>query len=213
MVGRENVYVLQVGMVGSTKVTQFVPEEQTQVRRTHVERQQHLSRKAGFLVLKQRLCSSQECAWTDIYCEKFDPDDLLPPEPEPEPEPEPMYEPEPEEEPFEFDPGDPDMPRCIPCYIRWWNTYYAPVGYPFLLWERNVPSDFDALRRRLSDGVEYVSERLFGSTGNTIPASRKKSGSARRALGEDMIAAFCEPGYRGDRCEWLIEYPADRPAR
>eukprot|EP01050_Picozoa_sp_SAG11_P000938 SAG11_NODE_35_length_22255_cov_14.517422_2_plen_6902_part_00 len=167
-VGPENVYVLQVAMVGSTPVTTFDPE-----------------------------IHKKECAWTDIYCEKFIPDDLLPPEPEPEPEPEPMYVPEPEEEPFEFDPGDPDMPRCIPCYIRWWNTYYAPVGYPFLLWARNA-------RRMLSETAEIMAD-----TARTIFGGGTET--SRRNLAEDLIQGVCEEGYTGDRCEWLLEYPEFRP--
>eukprot|EP01052_Picozoa_sp_SAG31_P056881 SAG31_NODE_16532_length_705_cov_1.102310_1_plen_112_part_10 len=112
-----------------------------------------------------------------------------------------MYEPEPEEEPFEFDPGDPDMPRCIPCYIRWWNMYYAPVGYPFLLYERH------SSRRLLQEAVDYVGNalsRIFGWDGTADGIAEQSWVRSRRKMAEGFVgASVCEEGYRGDRCEWL----------
>ena len=99
MIARDDIYVLGVNPTGTTKTTPFDPEL-------------HL----------------QKCRWTDIYCSEFDKGAFMEPEPEPAPLPEPLYEPEPQEEAFVYTPGDPDMPLCVPCYIKWWNIYYQPLG-------------------------------------------------------------------------------------
>ena len=107
-ISEDDIYFLGVFAAGTTKTTPFDPD-------VHIN----------------------PCRWTDIYCSEFDRGQFIAPQPEPAPLPEPLYEPEPQEEAFEYVPGDPDMPLCVPCYIEWWNIYYMPLGYPLLLFENN----------------------------------------------------------------------------